>query len=67
MATFSASVSVKRTTRIDVAAIAHRIRGPKAVKVGFPAGETAGDILDRAIWNHYGTRGGASGGGDAGR
>lgn len=36
---------------------------PKQVKVGFPAGESDGDVLARAIWNHYGTRGGASGGG----
>lgn len=33
------------------------------VKVGFPAGKTGSDILNIAIWNHYGTRGGASGGG----
>lgn len=37
--------------------------GPFRVKVGFPAGKVAGDIVMRAIWNHYGTRGGASGGG----
>lgn len=37
--------------------------GPGKVKVGFPAGEVKGDIVMRAIWNHYGTRGGASGGG----
>lgn len=36
---------------------------PRRVKVGFPAGETDEDVLNRAIWNHYGTRGGASGGG----
>lgn len=37
--------------------------GPFRVKVGFPAGKVDGDIVMRAIWNHYGTRGGASGGG----
>ena len=37
--------------------------GPGKVKVGFPAGKVSGDIVMRAIWNHYGTRGGASGGG----
>lgn len=26
------------------------------VKVGFPAGKTDGDIMDIAIWNHFGTR-----------
>ena len=39
------------------------VTGPTKVKVGFPAGEVATDIVDRAIWNHYGTAGGASGGG----
>lgn len=33
------------------------------VKVGFPAGKVWSDILNRAAWNHFGTRGGASGGG----
>lgn len=30
------------------------LTGPKKVKVGFPAG-TGSDIVDKAIWNHYGT------------
>lgn len=34
--------------------------GPTQVKVGFPAGSTN---VDKAIWNEFGTRGGASGGG----
>lgn len=64
MATFSASIEVKRNTRIDVARIARAFgSGPRAVKVGFPSGQTGGDILNRAVWNHYGTRGGRSGGG----
>lgn len=33
------------------------------VKVGFPAGKTDSDTLNKAGWNHFGTRGGASGGG----
>ena len=62
MPTFS--IDVKRTTHIDVAKLAARLNSePKAVKVGFPAGKVGGDIVQRAIWNHYGTRGGASGGG----
>lgn len=36
---------------------------PSQVKVGFPEGDAEGDIVDRAIWTHYGTQGGASGGG----
>lgn len=30
--------------------------GPDAVKVGFPAGRAASDVLDIAVWNHFGTR-----------
>lgn len=41
--------------------IARAIRGPKKVKVGFPSG--SGDVIDRAFYNEFGTRGGASGGG----
>ncbi len=39
------------------------IAGPKQVKVGFPAGEADVDNIQKAIWNEFGTRGGASGGG----
>ena len=31
------------------------IAGPRQVKVGFPAGKVSGDVVNRAIWNHYGT------------
>lgn len=31
------------------------ITGPRQVKVGFPAGKVSGDVVNRAIWNHYGT------------
>lgn len=30
--------------------------GPKMVKVGFPASEAESDILDRAVFNEFGTR-----------
>lgn len=39
------------------------IDGPQQVKVGFPAGKAGGFNVQKAIWNHFGTRGGASGGG----
>lgn len=39
------------------------IHGPTKVKVGFPAGESDGADIQKAIWNEFGTRGGASGGG----
>ena len=53
------TISVRRRKHIDL----KFPRGPKRVKVGFPAGEASSDIIMRAIWNHYGTAGGASGGG----
>lgn len=31
------------------------ISGPLQVKVGFPSGLVDGDVVNRAIWNHYGT------------
>jgi hypothetical protein len=40
-----------------------RLPGPQRVKVGFPSGEADQDIINRAIWNNFGTKGGASGGG----
>ena len=39
------------------------ITGPRRVKVGFPAGQADGDNISKAVWNEFGTRGGASGGG----
>ena len=33
------------------------------VKVGFPAGESDSETVQKAVWNEFGTRGGASGGG----
>lgn len=40
-----------------------RIPGPQQVKVGFPSGEADADNIQKAIWNEFGTKGGASGGG----
>lgn len=45
------TVQIKRTKHIT---IPDHIHGSRRVKVGFPAG-TGTDIVDRAIWNHYGT------------
>lgn len=44
-------------------AVKHLVRGPKRVKVGFPAGKSDSDNIQKAVWNEFGTRGGASGGG----
>ncbi len=38
-------------------------RGPSKVKVGFPAGASDGMNISKAVWQEFGTRGGASGGG----
>lgn len=43
--------------------IQRNLSGPKQVKVGFPAGESSAGNIQKAIWNHFGTKGGASGGG----
>lgn len=37
--------------------------GPQRVKVGFPSGQASGENINKAVWNEFGTRGGASGGG----
>ena len=29
---------------------------PGEVRVGFPSGKAQGDVLDIAVWNHFGTR-----------
>lgn len=39
------------------------INGPRRVKVGFPAGAADAGNIQKAVWQEFGTRGGASGGG----
>lgn len=55
---FKMSVVRKRRKKLPP-----RISGPSKVKVGFPAGEADSDNIQKAVWNEFGTRGGASGGG----
>lgn len=55
------NVQIVRKTRKKVTGRA--LTGPTRVKVGFPAGEADGLTVMKAVWNHFGTRGGASGGG----
>ena len=54
------SVSVKVKRRGDagawLAGFEKRTKGPHAVKAGFPAGSPV-DIVQIAIWNHFGTAG----------
>lgn len=54
---FRARVKRKRHRKIP-----DSIDGPGHVKVGFPAGDTSQELLDRAVWNHFGTDGGGWGG-----
>ena len=55
---FKMSVVRKRRKKLPT-----RLSGPSKVKVGFPAGEADSDNIQKAVWNEFGTRGGASGGG----
>jgi hypothetical protein len=32
--------------------------GPDSVQVGFPAGKVPSDVINIAVWNHFGTKGG---------
>lgn len=41
----------------------NQLAGPRTVKVGFPASKSSKSNIEKAIWNEFGTRGGASGGG----
>ncbi len=52
-----------RVVRKVFVKVPRTIAGPQQVKVGFPAGEADADNIQKAIWNEFGTKGGASGGG----
>ncbi|AVH41820.1 hypothetical protein [Agrobacterium tumefaciens] len=52
-----------RVVRKVFVKVPRTLPGPQRVKVGFPAGEADADNIQKAIWNEFGTRGGASGGG----
>jgi hypothetical protein len=57
------TVKVQRKRHVDTSKIIAGLRGPKKVKVGLPSGEADADNIKKGVWNHFGTRGGASGGG----
>lgn len=61
-----ASLRVRRTSTGQIDRIMRSMfglrRSPR-VAVGFPAGKIDDDVLNKAVWNEFGTRGGASGGG----
>ena len=56
-----ASLRVKRTKHRVLKPLSRS--GPDRVKVGFPASKADQSDINKAIWNEFGTRGGASGGG----
>lgn len=41
--------------------IQRSLSGSKQVKVGFPAGESSAGNIQKAIWNHFGTKGSGKG------
>ena len=49
--------------RIKHKKLPDNIVGPRKVKVGFPASAASASNIEKAIYNEFGTRGGASGGG----
>ncbi len=57
------TVAVKRTRHVDLSKVQTSLRGPKKVKVGLVAGEADSDNINKAVWNEFGTRGGAASGG----
>jgi len=56
-----ARLTVKRTRHRKIEP--GRLSGPSRVKVGFPASKASKSDIEKAVWNEFGTRGGASGGG----
>lgn len=57
---FTAKIERRRHRQLPNAA---SLAGPSKVKVGFPAGKADGGNIQKAIWQEWGTAGGASGGG----
>jgi hypothetical protein len=57
------SITFRRVKHVDLSKVQTSLYGPKKVKVGFPSGKVDSHNISKAIWNEFGTRGGASGGG----
>lgn len=55
MITLTVKIERKGNAAKRIAAIRKALAGPKMVKVGFPAGKVAGDLITIAFWNHEGT------------
>ncbi len=54
-------LKVKRVRHKKLTALG--LDGPSQVKVGFPKSKALGSNIEKAVFNEFGTRGGASGGG----
>lgn len=46
---------VIRRKRVDMRRVAAALKGPSKVKVGLPAGEAPGDVVEYAHYNEFGT------------
>lgn len=57
------AITFRRIKHKDLSKVQTSLSGPKKVKVGFPSGEADQDNINKAVWNEFGTKGGASGGG----
>lgn len=55
------TVKAKRIKHMALSA--KGLSGPSRVKVGLPKGVADGEVIKIGVWNHFGTKGGASGGG----
>lgn len=57
MVAIRAKVTLRRrgNLRGHIHKIETALQGPKAVKVGLPAGKADADLVSIAVWNHYGT------------
>lgn len=56
------TLRVQRKTKRKLKPL-NALAGPRTVKVGFPASKSSKSNIEKAVWNEFGTRGGASGGG----
>jgi hypothetical protein len=63
MVSIRAKVTLRRRGNLanHINRITKGLEGPTKVKVGFPAGKSPADIVQIAIWNHFGTGGSQAG------
>jgi hypothetical protein len=63
MVTIRTKVTLRRRGNLTkhIQKVSKALNGPKAVKVGFPAGKSPADVVQYAIYNHFGTAGSGKG------